>query len=305
MKKSIVILLSLSLILLTACSSSGASSKQEQPKANIVVGGKVFTEQVLLVQIMGQLLQNKTNHDVSFKEGLGSSQVLIQALKDNDIQVFADYSGTGYINILKNQLQPDDTPDSVYQKAKEGYEKEFGFTWLKPLGFSNTFTLIVKSDKAKELNIKTFSDLVAHAPNLSLGSDAQFFERVDGFKGMADKYGFKFKKHVEMDIGLAYTALADNDIDVLVGYATDGRIPALNLTILKDDKGYFPPYYPAPILRMDFIEKYPDVVEVLNLLAGKLDEKTMAGLNAQVDVEKKDASAVAKEFLIQSGLISN
>jgi osmoprotectant transport system substrate-binding protein len=305
MKKSIVILLSLSLILLTACSSSGASSKQEQPKANIVVGGKVFTEQVLLVQIMGQLLQNKTNHDVSFKEGLGSSQVLIQALKDNDIQVFADYSGTGYINILKNQLQPDDTPDSVYQKAKEGYEKEFGFTWLKPLGFSNTFTLIVKSDKAKELNIKTFSDLVAHAPNLSLGSDAQFFERVDGYKGMADKYGFKFKKHVEMDIGLAYTALADNDIDVLVGYATDGRIPALNLTILKDDKGYFPPYYPAPILRMDFIEKYPDVVEVLNLLAGKLDEKTMAGLNAQVDVEKKDASAVAKEFLIQSGLISN
>jgi glycine betaine/choline ABC-type transport system substrate-binding protein len=301
----------LMVIFITACSgtqtSSGSTSGQAEAKkaspTEIVVGGKVFTEQVLLVHLMSELLKSKTGHEVSVKEGLGSSQVLMQALTDGDIQVYADYSGTGYINILKNKLLPEDTPESIYQKTKEGYEKNYGFTWLKPLGFSNTFTLIMKPEKAQELQVKSFSDLVKHAPNLVIGSDAQFFERVDGYKGLAEKYGFQFKKNLEMDLGLAYTALAEGEIDVLVGYTTDGRIASLNLNILEDDKKYFPPYWPAPILKMDFMKQYPEVADALNELSGKLDERTMAGLNAKVDVDKKDPIVVAQEFLKEAGLI--
>jgi osmoprotectant transport system substrate-binding protein len=302
-KKLIVFCLSLFLIFLTACSSN-ASSNGEGKSTKIVIGGKVFTEQVVLVNIMAELLKDRTDHEISTEEGLGSSQVLMQAMTDDDIQIYADYTGTGYINILKNELKPEDTADSIYKKTKEGYEKEYGFTWLKPMDFSNTWTLIMKEDKAKELNVKTFSDLASHTKKLRIGSDAQFFERGDGYEGMVKKYGYnKFKETKEMDIGLAFQALDKDQIDVLVGYATDGRIPALNLVTLKDDKGYFPPYFPAPILKEEFAEKYPEVVEALNELVDKLDEKTIADLNARVDVEKKDPIAVAKEFLKESGLV--
>jgi osmoprotectant transport system substrate-binding protein len=314
LKKISILLLTFVVLLLTACSSGTKNSidstisspsigSKAGYKSKIIVGGKPFTEQLLLVQIMAQLLSNKTNHEIEVKEGLGSSQVLLQALKDDNIQLFADYTGTGYINILKNALKSDDSPETIYNKTKEGYEKQFGFTWLKPIQYSNTFTLIMKSEKAKKLNVITFSELVKAAPELVLGSDAQFFERADGFKGLQEKYGFKFKNHKEMDIGIAYKAIFEDQIDVLVGYGTDGRIPSYNLTILKDDKGYFPPYFPAPILKMEFLKNNPEVGEVLNLLADKLDEKTMAELNAKVDVDKKEPKDVAKEFLTKSGLI--
>ncbi|GAB7054212.1 MULTISPECIES: glycine betaine ABC transporter substrate-binding protein [unclassified Paenibacillus] len=309
MKKIVLAVLIFAGTLLSACGSSGnqpsneaASGENVQP-ARITVGGKPFTEQLILVQLMAQLLDAKTGHTISTAEGLGSSNVLMQALKDDDIQVYADYTGTGYINILKNELKPDDTPETVYEKAKQGYEEQFGFTWLNPIKYSNTFTLIMKREKADALGVKTFSDLVRHAPNLVLGSDAQFFERGDGYKGMAEKYGFEFKGRKEMDIGIAYQALTEGQIDVLVGYSTDGRIPALELQILEDDKGYFPPYYPAPILKMEFLKKYPEVGETLNLLADKLDETTMAELNAKVDVKKEEPKDVAANFLKQAGLI--
>jgi osmoprotectant transport system substrate-binding protein len=284
------------LFLMTACSSSSASTK-------ITIGGKVFTEQLVLVNIMAELLKDRTDYEINTEEGLGSSQVLMQAMEDDDIQIYADYTGTGYINILQNELQPEDTADSIYKMTKEGYEKKYGLTWLKPMNFSNTWTLIMKEDKAKELNVKSFSDLASHTKKLKIGSDAQFFERGDGYEGLVKKYGYSdFKETTEMDIGLAFQALDKGQIDVLVGYATDGRIPALNLITLKDDKGYFPPYFPAPILKEEFAKMHPDVVETLNELADKLDEKTIADLNARVDVEKKDPKVVASEFLEESGL---
>ncbi|GAA3404760.1 glycine betaine ABC transporter substrate-binding protein [Paenibacillus hodogayensis] len=303
MKKWFVLLACFAL-LLTACSQKDKSAAGGDSSTKIVVASKNFTEQYVLAQIMGQLLQNKTKHQVTIKEGgYAASAVLNQGMKDGDVQVFVDYSGTGYINVLKNTLQADDTPDSVFQKTKEGYQKQFGFEWLKPLGMNNTFTLIVKEDKAKSLNLNTFSDLVAHSKDMVIGMDAAFYARVDGYKGLTEKYGMKFKDFKEMDISLAFSALADGKIDVLVAYATDGRIPALKLKSLKDDKQYFPPYFAAPIVPKSLIEKYPDVAEVLNQLAGKLDDKTMSELNAKVDMDKKPTAEVAKQFLIQAGLI--
>lgn len=306
MKKWLIILFCFVLaISLSACAQKDKPTAGEAQKSTkIVVASKNFTEQYVLAQIMGQLLKNKTKHDVTIKEGgFAASAVLNQGMKDGDIQVFVDYTGTGYINVLKNTLKPDDTPDSVYQKTKEGYEKQLGLEWLKPLGMNNTFTLIMKEDKAKALNINSYSDLVAHSKNMVIGMDAAFYARVDGYKGLTEKYNMKFKDYKEMDISLAFSALADDKIDVLVAYATDGRIPALKLKSLTDDKNYFPPYYAAPIVPKALIDQYPDVAEVLNQLAGKLDDKTMSELNAKVDSEKKPTAEVAKEFLTKAGLI--
>ncbi|WP_172371647.1 glycine betaine ABC transporter substrate-binding protein [Sporosarcina jiandibaonis] len=302
MRKIGVLILVSVILLIAACSNDSGGEGNEKTK--IAIGGKNFTEQILLVHLLGTLLEHHTDHDIVLRDGLGTSNVLTQALKDNDIQLFVDYSGTGLINILGLELQEDDTPESVYEKAKNGYEEEYGFTWLDTLGFSNTWTLILREEKAKELNVKTFSDLVPHIPDLIVGSDAQFFERADGYVGMAEKYGMgQFKDHKEMDIGLAFKAIDEGKIDVLVGYATDGRIPALNLVTLEDDKGYFPPYYAAPILRMDFLEKYPEVGEVLNMLSGVIDEKEMSAMNSKMDNDQMDEREIVEEFLLEKGLI--
>jgi glycine betaine/choline ABC-type transport system substrate-binding protein len=301
LKKVILFILISVLLISTACSKESSS---EADTTTIAIGGKVFTEQILLVHLMGILLENHTEHKIVYKDGLGTSDVLVQALKDDDIQLFADYTGTGLINILGKELEESDTPETVYEKAKEGYEEEYGFTWLEPMGFSNTWTLILKEDKAKELNISTFSDLVSHMSDLVVGSDAQFFERQDGYEGMAKLYGMdEFKDHKEMDIGLAFAALDKGEVDVLVAYSTDGRIPALNLVALEDDKGYFPPYFAAPILKKELLEKHPEIGEVLNKLAGQIDEKTMSDLNSKMDNDRLDEHDIAEEFLRDKGLI--
>lgn len=304
MKKVGILVLSLMLVLLAACSKSQSEETNSDGTTQIVIGGKNWTEQILLVHIMGQLLEYHTDHDIVLRDGLGSSDVLVQALKDDDIQVYADYTGTGLINVLGQELEEGDTPESVYNKTKSGFEEEFGITWLEPMGFSNTFTMILKKEKAQELNIKTFSDLLPYTSEMVLGSDAQFMERKDGYKGLVDKYGIEgFKSNSEMDVGLAFNAIDKGNVDVLVGYATDGRIPALDLITLEDDKGYFPPYYAAPIVKVDFLEKYPEVGEVLNMLAGKLDETKMAELNSKIDNDRIDERKVAREFLLECGLI--
>ncbi|PGY09654.1 glycine betaine ABC transporter substrate-binding protein [Bacillus sp. AFS031507] len=306
MKKIWLMIISIFIVLLAACSSnSSQTSGGSKEKLDLVVASKNFTEQYLLAQIMGQLLQNKTDHNITIKEGgFATSAVLNQGLKDGDLQVVADYTGTGYMNVLKNTLQPNDTPESVYEKTKKGYEKELGLTWLKPFGFNNTFTLVMKEDMAKKLNIKTYSDLVPHADKLVIGMDPAFYDRVDGYKPLAKMYGFKFKDHKEMDMALGFSAAAEGNIDVYITYITAGNIPALHLVPLKDDKGYFPPYFAAPIVSKDLVKKHPEIADVLNQLSGKLDDKTMAELNAKVDEDKKNTTDVAKEFLEKNGLIN-
>lgn len=315
--KWLAVAMSLVVLLLSACGSkavpaagtaqpSSAPDKaaQDKKKIKMVVGGKGFSEQYLLAQLVGQLMQNNTDYDVSINEsGFAASSFINQAMKDGKVDVFVDYTGTGFLNVLKGKLAPEDTKETVYKKVKEGYEKELGFTWLEPLGFTNTFTILLREEKMKELNISTFSDLVKHAPNLVLGIDNTFYDRQDGLKGLSEKYGYKFKDIKQMEIPLAFPALAEKKIDVLVAYSTDGRIPALKLAALKDDKNYFPPYYAAPIVTLDFAKKYPDAVQVINKLAGKINDQTMSKLNAKADVEKKAVADVAKEFLIENGLI--
>lgn len=279
---------------ITACSSSASDN-------TIVIGGKNFTEQEILTHIMASLIEAKTNLKVERKPYLGGTQVVHNALINGDLDLYAEYTGTAWTATLKQKKISD--PQETYEKVKAAYEKKFNVIWLKPFGFNNTYTLTMRADQAKKLGVETISDLKQHAPNLVLGATEEFLERPDGYKGLEEAYGIKFKATKGMDPGLTYGAVKDGAVDVIDGFSTDGRIPAFHLKILKDDKRFFPPYYAAPIIRKDTLKAHPELEKVLNLLAGKLNEETMAKLNAQVDLEGKSAREVAENWLREQGLI--
>jgi len=267
----------------------------------VVVGGKDFTEQDILVQLVSDLIENKTDIEVERKAYLGGSSIVAKSIETGDLDIYVEYTGTALISVLGEAVIND--PNEVYDLVKKRYSDEKQIKWLKPLGFNNTFAITMKKSKAEELGIKTLSDLAEHAPNLVLASTQEFLERNDGYDAMQEVYGIKFKEAKGMDPGLCYTAVKDDKVDVNVSFATDGRIPAFELVILEDDKSFFPPYYASPIIRQDTLEKYPELEEVLNQLAGKLTDNEMAKLNASVDLDHKDPKAVAKEWLKTNGLI--
>jgi osmoprotectant transport system permease protein len=283
---------------LAACSSSASSGAGGD---TIVIGGKNFTEQDILTNIMASLIEAKTHLKVERKPFLGGTQVVHNALLHGDLDLYAEYTGTAWADILKQKTISD--PQETYEKVKAAYDKKFDLICLKPFGFNNTYTLTMRADQAKKLGVETISDLKQHAPNLVLGATQEFLERPDGYKGLKETYGIKFKATKGMDPGLTYDAAKERAVDVIDGFSTDGRIPAFHLKILKDDKRYFPPYYAAPVIRKDTLKVHPELEKVLNLLAGKLNEGTMAKLNAQVDLEKKKPREVAENWLKEQGLI--
>lgn len=295
MKKITILLLGIILIFsLTGCFGT---SKEN----TITIGGKNFTEQDILVYLMQGIIEDRTDLKVVTKPFLGGTNIVAQALEKGDLDLYAEYTGTALVNILGQKSMNDS--QAVYDKVKKIYQEEKNLVWLKPLGFNNTYTLTMRADKAEKLGIETYSDLVEKAPGLVLGATQEFLERSDGYKGLQKVYGIKFKDTKGFDPGLTYAAVRDGKVDVNDAFATDGRIPAFNLKVLKDDKNFFPPYYAAPVIRQDTLKKHPEVAEALNLLAGRLDDRQMAELNAQVDLEGKDAKSVAQAWLKSEGLI--
>ncbi|WP_274594832.1 glycine betaine ABC transporter substrate-binding protein [Desulfosporosinus fructosivorans] len=243
----------------------------------------------------------KTDLEVETKPWLGGTMVASKALDAGDIDIYAEYTGTALTVQLEQAVITD--PDEAYAKVSKMYKEKKDITWLKPFGFNNTYTLTMRKADAEKLGVKTFSDLIKDAPSLVMVSEPEFLERDDGYKGIQKLYGINFKDVKAMDAGLMYGALKDGKADVCPAYATDGRIIAFDLLVLKDDKKFFPPYYAAPIIRNDTLAKHPELADALNSLAGKLDDTTMQKLNAQVDLDKKASKDVANEWLKAQGLI--
>lgn len=297
MKKilSIVMILALTITFVGCSMFSGDKSN------TIVIGGKNFTEQDILVYLMKELIEAKTELKVEVKPFLGGTNVVAQAFEKGDLDIYAEYTGTALMNILGQPIVTD--PDEAYSKVKAAYQEKKQAVWLKPFGFNNTFTLTMRSDQAAKLGIESISDLAEFTPQLLLGATHEFLERPDGFKGIASEYDLKFVGVTAMDSGLIYSACRDGKVDVINAFATDGRIPAFNLKVLIDDKHFFPPYYAAPVVREATLKKHPEIAEALNVLSGKLTDKAMSELNAKVDLEKKDPKVVAKEWLLAEGLI--
>jgi osmoprotectant transport system substrate-binding protein len=269
----------------------------------IVVGGKNFTEQQIMSQMTAQLLQAK-GFKPDVKAGMGSA-VLRQAQESGQIDVYWEYTGTSLItyNKINDRLSPADT----YAKVKE-LDAAKGLVWLNPSKANNTYSLAMNQDEAKKLGIATISDLAAKVKGgakLTLASNAEFYARPDGLKPLEERYGFEFPRESvkRMDTGLVYQALKEKQVDVGLVFATDGRVPAFNFVVLKDDKGFFPNYALTPVVRKQVLDANPKLAEYLNALSAKLDDATMARLNASVDVDKKTVEDVARTFLKEQGLV--
>ncbi len=278
-------------ILILALFSFACASKEEA----IVVGSKNFSEQVLLGEILAQQIENKTNLKVDRKLNLGGTFICHKAMIAGEMDTYIEYTGTALTAILKHETQTD--PKTVTRIVKDDYVKQFKIEWLDPLGFNNTFAVLVRKEDAGRLNLKTISDLARH-PDLRPGFGYEFMERKDGFPGLEKLYGLNFKERPKsMDLMISYNALAQKKVDVISGNSTDGLIEKLNLVVLEDDRHYFPPYEAAPVIRMDTLSRHPELGPALRGLAGKISEQEMRRLNSQVDVEKRDVKQVAADFL--------
>ena len=270
---------------------------------NVVVGGKNFTEQQIMSQMTAQLLQAK-GFKVDVKAGMGSA-VLRQAQESGQIDIYWEYTGTSLItyNKINDRMSAADT----YAKVKE-LDAAKGLVWLNPSKANNTYSLAMNQDDAKKQGIVTISDLAAKVKGgakLTFASNAEFYARPDGLKPLEQSYGFEFPRDnvKRMDTGLVYQALKEKQVDVGLVFATDGRIPAFNFVVLKDDKGFFPNYALTPVVRKQMLDANPKLAEYLNALSAKLDDATMARLNASVDVDKKTVEDVARTFLKEQGLV--
>jgi osmoprotectant transport system substrate-binding protein len=290
-KTSVVLCVMVGLMAVLPVLTSGALG-QEKPV--ITVGSKGFTEQLILGNIVTRLLEGN-GYKVNSKIGLGGSQICHEAIVRGDITIYVEYTGTGLTAILKKPVLKD--PEEVYQAVRKEYEEKFKLTWLKPWGFNNTYCVVMRKADAERLNVKKVSYLKPLAKDLVFGATIEFTARPDGVPGLTKHYDLKFKDQKGMDPGLVYKAIQEKQVDVISGFATDGRIPAFNLTVLEDDLKFFPPYYAAPVVRMDLLAKAPQVADILNRLAGKISDINMASMNYEVDGKKKDAEGVAKDFL--------
>jgi osmoprotectant transport system permease protein len=267
----------------------------------IVIGSKNFSEQLILGNMLADLIEGKTDIEVERKMNLGGSQVAFSAIKNGDIDIYVEYTGTGLVNILNQEPQSDS--DKVYDYVKREFKEKYGIDMLKPLGLNNTYALAVRQDTAKQYNLNTISDLARVSNDLTMGPTIEFPNREDGLIGLEKAYNMKFKAVQAVDGGLRYTALNNHKSDVIDAFSTDGLIEEFDLKVLEDDKNFFPPYYAVPIVKEDTLEKHPELKEALNTLAGKLTDDKMRKLNYKVDSLKESPAKVAKEFLIEEGLL--
>jgi osmoprotectant transport system substrate-binding protein len=267
----------------------------------IVVGSKNFTEQSVLGEILAQHIEKKTGLPVERRFYLAGSYICHQALLAGRIDLYPEYTGTALTAILKQQ--PSGTSSEVYERVKAEYSRRFKVEVAEPLGFNNSFALVIRGDDARRLHLQTISALAQYAPQWRMGVGYEFLERPDGFAGLSKTYNLQFAAPPRvMDLGLLYRTLDEKQVDVVVGSSTDGLIQAHGLVALEDDKHYFPPYDAVPVVREQTLAQYPALRTALAELKNKISEEDMRRLNYAVDGEHRDLKELVAEFLRTKGL---
>jgi osmoprotectant transport system substrate-binding protein len=262
----------------------------------VTVGSKNFTEQLVLGELLAQYLASACHLPIERRFYLAGTYICQQALLAGRIDVYVEYTGTALAAILKQNGSGDS--QAVYQQVKDEYRRKFGLDVMPPLGFNNSFAMVMRGDDARRLGVSTLSQLARVAPQMRLGVGYEFLERQDGYKGLVRTYGLKFAEAPRvMDLGLLYRALENKSVDVVAGNNTDGLIAALGLVVLEDDKHYFPPYDAVPIVRPQLFQDCPQARAAFERLAGRITADDMRKMNYAVDGEKRDAAVVAREFL--------
>jgi len=281
-----IFLLILAVTFLTSCRS---------PKPQIVIGSKFFTEQVVLAELLAQHIEARTGIHVERKTNLGGTLLVHKAMQAGQVDLYVEYTGTA-LNAVLNESPTGDS-SAVYQRVKQLYGQRFNFEVTEPLGFENTFAMVIRSEDARQFHLQRMADLVAVAPKWRVGVGFEFLERSDGFHGWSERYGLHFGQQPSvMDLGLIYRALQDHKVDIVAGNSTDGVIDSLHLVILEDDRHYFPPYDAVPIVRRATLEKFPQLRSALAELGGKINGQDMRHLNYLVDGEQRDVAAVVRDY---------
>lgn len=293
MKKKLILLF---LTVLLASTLSGCIFIE---KDSLRLGSRNNTESIILSHIMGQLIENKTDIEVLYKENLGGSSVVWNAITNGHIDVIPDYTGT--IVVTYYHKEPG-TAEETLKMTKELVDGD-DIVAFDTFGFNNTYTLAIDEAKAEELGVVTFSDFAQYSKDFTLGAVFEFIDRPDGLPGFQKEYNLDFKNVKGMDHGMMYRSISAGEVDVINSYTTDGQLQIYDLRVLEDDKDFFPPYHALPLVRKETLEEYPELAELLQSLAGMIDEEAIQIMNGKVDNDGMIVERVAKEFLIEVGLI--
>ena len=292
--KNRLLALFIGLVLLSGC---------ESRKDTIHIATKPMSEQFILGEMLALLIEENSDLHVKITKGVGGGTSNIHpAMVKGDFDLYPEYTGTGWLVILKkDSLLP---PDQLFSELQKEYSREYGLKWVDPYGFNNAYSLAVSNEMAKKYNLKTFSDLALYPDLFTFGAEYDFYEINDGYADLCAYYNLKFKKNLDMDIGLKYEAMKSGKIDVINIFTTDGQLSHANLTTLKDDKHFFPSYYCATIVREETLKEHPELEGILEKMNGILTDQEMADMNYKVDVEHRTEREVAVEFLKKKGLLN-
>lgn len=295
---ALALALVLGVAMITGCSAGG-----QKKSGTIKIATKPMTEQLILGEMLSILIQGNTDLNVEITKGVGGGTSNIHpALIKGDFDLYPEYTGTAWNNILKKTEYPDD--ETLWNALTDEYDTQFGLKWVGMYGFNNTYTLALRKEIADKYNIKTFSDLAKYTPEITFGANPDFYEREDGYQALCDAYGFSFKDHMDMDIGLKYNALNSGEVDVINTYTTDGQLSVADAVSLTDDKGFFKNYYCGTVVREDTLENYPELEGVLKKMDGSITNEEMSKMNYDLEVNNRDEHDVAMEFLKSKGLIN-
>ncbi len=291
-----------SLLLVALMAALACHSCNESPsKSRLVIASKFFTEQIVLAELLAQHIEARTGIPVQRKSNLGGTLLVQKAMLAGDVDLYVEYTGTAITAVLAEKPEGDSA--AVLQRVREEYARRFGFIVTEPLGFANSFAMVVRSADAREFHISRMSDLPSVAPQWRAGVGYEFLERPDGYRGWTERYGLHFGRDPSvLDLGLLYRALVEKKVDIVAGNSTDGLIDALNLVPLKDDRHYFPPYDAVPVVRQSALQSFPQLRAALADLGGKISEEEMRNLNKQVDADQRDVTTVVREFRAAKGL---
>jgi osmoprotectant transport system substrate-binding protein len=289
---------------LVACTLWPVACAPPRP-SHPVIGAKNFTEQVVLGELLAQEIEAKSKLRVERRFYLAGSYICHQALLAGRIDGYVEYTGTALTAILKQPL-PDPahrSEEDVLATVRRLYQQRWHITAGPALGFDNSFAMVIRGDDARRLGLRTLSQAAAFTPHMRLGVGYEFEQRPDGLQGLSVAYGLRFAGPPRtMDLGLLYRALEDHQVDMIAANATDGPIQALGLTVLEDDKHYFPPYQAVPLVRDDALRRWPQVQVALDALAGRVTADDMRAMNEAVDGQHRDPAEVVREFRQEHGL---
>ena len=281
-------------LLCQSCSRSSA-------KPHLVIASKFFTEQIILAELLAQHIEARTGIPVERKSNLGGTLLVQNAMLAGDVDLYVEYTGTALTAVLGEKPEGDSA--AVLDRVRQEYARRFHFVVTEPLGFANSFAMVIRGSDARALHLSRMSDLAGAAPHWRVGVGYEFLERPDGYTGWTQRYDLHFGKEPSvLDLGLLYRALVEQKVDVVAGNSTDGLIDALGLVPLQDDRHYFPPYDAVPVVREAALQRFPALREALRDLAGKISEAEMRNLNKQVDADQHDVREVVREFRAAKGL---